>query len=463
MSNLLAHKDTVYVPEAAVLAVPQPQFTASWRPYSHKAIIEALEIAVANMGLKIRERRYSMRQDGAKMFGVWIIRGANSEFQFAIGLRNSLNKAFSVGICAGKRVTVCDNLIMSAEFVVFRKHTARFNEDELYFVANRAVESMLPRFDELEKWHNKLHETELKPSQAALLTISAVRRGFIPAAKLDDFNSLYYDPRGKYTPTLHGWHGAATEVMRDLNLFLVQDRNAQLNNFIDYQVPCLLNEGEFGDVKKFNFVAVEAYAEARRKESERQKQKEAKEHNVAEHRAALQVRQQIVRGQFEKQIADMKAAHFKNEKSYTNAELKSWIKKLTTEMENIPKDMRNRYLRMTTLRAARMDAKRTLKTALKDIETLKKAKAGKGKAKPKKAAQAPPKAEKTATKKVIETYVPLKGTARRAKTFKCPECDGLLIGKPDVCIGCGHSFKREKARAQRLARTAAKKLEASTK
>lgn len=46
-----------------------------------------------------------------------------------VGLRNSHDKRFLVGISFGSRVFVCDNLAFTGDHVVKRKHTANLKRD----------------------------------------------------------------------------------------------------------------------------------------------------------------------------------------------------------------------------------------------------------------------------------------------------------------------------------------------
>jgi hypothetical protein len=48
-----------------------------------------------------------------------------------VGLRNSHDKSFPVGIAFGSRVFVCDNAAFIADHVIKRRHTANAKRDKL--------------------------------------------------------------------------------------------------------------------------------------------------------------------------------------------------------------------------------------------------------------------------------------------------------------------------------------------
>ena len=157
------------ITRAELMKVPEPEFTKSWHPLSHGKVIDAMTAACKKHDLNIAREQYGTNPKLTRMFGVWEITNGNKEHNFSIGIRNATDKAFAVGVCAGKRTFVCDNLIFSSDFVVFRKHTGMLDVDELQIIAHEAVGAVLPQFDALQNWHESLKATGLNAQQSALL------------------------------------------------------------------------------------------------------------------------------------------------------------------------------------------------------------------------------------------------------------------------------------------------------
>ena len=239
---------TERVTESVVRAEPQPTFTESWHPFSHAIVLDAVAAACKKFNLTIKRKEYSIRKN-SKMFASWEVRSAagilmtqEKEFDLAIGIRNSIDKTHSVGLCAGERITVCDNLMFSGDFVIFRKHTGRLEIEEIVFYAEEALEALLPKMNEFHDWHEKLKAIKLTYDQASLLTVAAMKQDLIPSSKFPQFYDLFYARESRYATTLHGWHGAATEIMRENSLLTIQWKNERLNKFIDYQAPVLISK-----------------------------------------------------------------------------------------------------------------------------------------------------------------------------------------------------------------------------
>lgn len=285
-AQLVAHKGTVRIPEEAVRAVPCPDFTRSWRPYSHGEILDALASVCEAKKFQVVRKEYSMTASGSRLFGAWEIATYDAELNLAIGFRNSLDKHFAVGLCAGERVFVCDNLAFDSEFVIFRKHSSLFTMDELVAIADEAMAVVLRRFERLRSWHTSLKSISLSAQQAAFLASAAIRRGLLAASSLPQFLKFYEEP--KYSPSLHGWHGALTEVLKDQSLLTIQYKNADLNRFLRYEVPLLTSASQEGRVD-WDGVAEQAAFEA-----------EARERVMAEETAqqTAELRSKVSRGSF---------------------------------------------------------------------------------------------------------------------------------------------------------------------
>lgn len=273
--SLLSHTDTVRVSEDIVRAEPRPDFTSTWRPFSHGEIIDAVQSACDDLSLSIVRKEYSIRKD-SKMFASWeiapieAVKANYKEMQFSIGIRNSIDKTHSVGFCAGKRVFVCDNLVFSGDFVIFRKHTGALELGEILILAKESLQALIPKFKELEQWHNRMKKIRLTDEQAALLACAAMKKELIPASKYPNFHKLYFEKDTKYTATLHGFHGACTELMMSNSLLTIQWKNDQLNRFLNFETQQLLSPRK---VARVDFIESAKIAELHYEES-RKKEKE---------------------------------------------------------------------------------------------------------------------------------------------------------------------------------------------
>jgi hypothetical protein len=294
----MAHKDTSIVSEAVVLAEPRPEFTSTWHPYSHREVIETVGAACDKLGWSVARKTYSIKKDD-KMFGVWDLEKKGGELvktkerTLSLGLRNSIAKTASVGLCAGLRVFVCDNLVFRGDFVMFRKHTGLLSGDELGIMAEEALVALSTRFTFVDEWWEGLKKVELTDPQASALMTAAMNRPhnpIIPPSKFGAFYDLYFGKGTKYTPTLHGFHGAVTEMLQQDALHSIGWRSKDLVTFLDLEAPVILGQHK----GRIHFDEI------------REKAKEGRSEKAEEEKAASKEEQAILKEKIKARLKEAK-------------------------------------------------------------------------------------------------------------------------------------------------------------
>ena len=126
MQGLMLHAGAQKLGRQDLLALPTPEGTETHTIIPHSKVVEAAIEALSYRRIEIVKDEYGVSRDGAKMFGVLTLDIDGSGINLVLGLRNSHDKSFSLGMVAGFRVFVCDNLAFKGEFfAVARKHTSR--------------------------------------------------------------------------------------------------------------------------------------------------------------------------------------------------------------------------------------------------------------------------------------------------------------------------------------------------
>jgi hypothetical protein len=111
----------------------------------------------------------------------------------AVGIRNSTDKTFPLGFCAGNRVFICDNLAFRAELLVRRKHT-RFGEVRFGNAISTAVTS-LRSFAEVEGQRvGLMQQTEVSDDRAHALILKAYLRSVVSFKLLHDIVRQWEQP-----------------------------------------------------------------------------------------------------------------------------------------------------------------------------------------------------------------------------------------------------------------------------
>ena len=112
MSSLILHRGGWDATKADLAAVPVPEETDSYVPVPYARFVEEIELHAPRLRLTIESASFALARSGQQMFGVLNLEapGPDGDYAFALGLRNSYDHSFSLGLVAGVRVFICDNL-----------------------------------------------------------------------------------------------------------------------------------------------------------------------------------------------------------------------------------------------------------------------------------------------------------------------------------------------------------------
>ena len=164
------------------------------------------------------------------MFGVMRINKSNSsDWSRCIGLRNSHDKSFAVGLSAGISVTVCSNLAFGGTTVIKRRHTSRIELTELVDVAMTELEN---EFLILETVCEDLKIIYLKnDDEARSRIVRAAELGAINSSDIVPVFKEFKNPRHPEfaEPTRYSLLNAFTETIKKYTPLRVDQSYMALN------------------------------------------------------------------------------------------------------------------------------------------------------------------------------------------------------------------------------------------
>jgi hypothetical protein len=194
MTNLCLHRGARLVNREELDAVDAPPPTATWFPLRHSQVLETVRAALEASAFHVRSEQLSLSQSNARFFGILdLATSVGKGTTLAVGIRNSVDKTFPLGFCAGCRVFVCDNLAFRSELLVVRKHTVngmvRFQE-----AIASAVQS-LGQFREAEAHRiGAMQRFELSELHADSLLLRAFETGIVSVRWLSDVIRAWRNP-----------------------------------------------------------------------------------------------------------------------------------------------------------------------------------------------------------------------------------------------------------------------------
>lgn len=129
MEGLNLHSGGELVPYETLKALKTPEGTATHVPIPHHRVVDLALHSLTFFGHEVIEQHHAIDKDGDRYFGLLTLKSAYSDYCDTVGLRNSHDRSFPIGIGFGSRVFVCSNLAFCADIVIKRKHTANARRD----------------------------------------------------------------------------------------------------------------------------------------------------------------------------------------------------------------------------------------------------------------------------------------------------------------------------------------------
>jgi hypothetical protein len=131
-SQLLMHTaEGKYATLEELREIPMPEETPTYKPVSHYDLATNLAEVSGTLlrDYTLDRSQYGLARDGAQLFGIHTYRNGSDSMGLSIGFRNSYDKSMSVGIALGASVFVCDNLALTGDIAIARKHTSNVWQD----------------------------------------------------------------------------------------------------------------------------------------------------------------------------------------------------------------------------------------------------------------------------------------------------------------------------------------------
>ncbi len=216
----------------------------SYQPVAHHDVVQRTKDSLVQSGFTIQDEIHSLARDDKHYFGLFSVDHPNREASdrgCVVGVRNSHDKTFPAGLCAGDAPFVCDNLIFTNTIKLARRHTCNILND-LDFMINRALGKLFGF------WHGQDTRIEAYKNRsignvyANDLIVKAVQAGALPKSKIIDVvnqweSSDHAEFKGRNVNSLYN---AFTEVYKG-NLVQLPNRSDALHSVLDGYVDFDIN------------------------------------------------------------------------------------------------------------------------------------------------------------------------------------------------------------------------------
>ncbi len=236
---LMLHDGCYEVPYKELATIEHPEATKRWSPIPHHTYVDVIRRNLAEMGYQIKNEQFGVDPEGIKFFGLMEVIGKDmpvlDEGTFNIGLRNCNNHAMSCQLSAGFRVFVCDNMSMSGDMLVRRRHNKHNGLELLEEDVFDAIQIMPHYYNRQANQFTAYQHTKLNEPEAALLAVECAREKVYSPSKviriLDTFNHPSHEEFE--APSVYNFFQAVTESLKGTNPFELGPKTQKLHHLCD--------------------------------------------------------------------------------------------------------------------------------------------------------------------------------------------------------------------------------------
>src|ERR1044071_5998537 len=164
MEGLMAHAGVNKITRQELALIETPEATDTFRPIPHNQLVDSLLETLSFRHIQVVKDQYAVSVDGMKMFGLLELDATFLDCRFSIGVRNAHDKSMRLGLVAGYRVFVCDNMAFVGDYKpLLAKHSKHFDLTESLSVG---VDKIQRNFEPLAKQVGAWREHPLEDMQA---------------------------------------------------------------------------------------------------------------------------------------------------------------------------------------------------------------------------------------------------------------------------------------------------------
>ena len=217
--SLMLHAGATAIDYVDLCRLPTPVPTDSHVPIPHHAVVDMVKFSLGFYGHEMLAQDFGVTPDGMRFFGVLSLKSPYGDYCDQVGLRNSHDKKFPIGIAIGSRVFTCDNLAFVGEHVIKRRHTAKAKRDLPGLVAE-VIEPLGEARKAQAFTFGRYKACSLPDEQADQAIMTMYRKGIINVTRIAEVLNTYEEPP-------HDWGGKTLWRLFNATTFVLTGKVAE--------------------------------------------------------------------------------------------------------------------------------------------------------------------------------------------------------------------------------------------
>ena len=227
--------NTYAATRSALLSVPVPEETNTYKPISNQQLIDLISNSLVNCGFKLKSELYTATADGQianARFAVASV--ADKEMCLEIAFQNSYNKKISLKFAIGVHVFICDNGCVRGDFGTFKKKHQGAVQEFTPTAITEYIKRAGDIFAVMQKERDQMKQIEVSDRvKAELVGRMLIEEEFIASTQVNVIARNMKHPEFDYGAPNSIWelYQFTTQAMRDIHPTLWMENHIKAHNF----------------------------------------------------------------------------------------------------------------------------------------------------------------------------------------------------------------------------------------
>ena len=231
--SLLLHRGAQTIDYDELKDIPLPKETSSYKPVAHHVLSDKLKDMTLDLIPEFThyQSQFGVSREGQKLFGLHTFQNGDHQLGFSVGFRNSYDRSLSVAVALGAQVFVCDNLMLTGDLSVMRKHTLNVMDDLENLILSALYRSKTT-YRQIGEDSEQMKEFPVSDDKAYQTLGLAYGRGIISPRQIPVVKSEWLNPSHDAFETRSAWslYNSFTEALKTSPPGSVMERYLKLHD-----------------------------------------------------------------------------------------------------------------------------------------------------------------------------------------------------------------------------------------
>ena len=243
---MIETKNSYASAKSMIISAPIPEQTRTYKPVSHKELIDLTLESIHQAGFELDTESYSSAREGNVANGRFTIKNvADKEMKLEVGWQNSYDRSLSLKFAIGTRIIICQNGCVAGEYGAFKKKHRGNIQEFTPSAITEYIKGAGDVFKRMQDEREKMKQIEITmKTKAELIGRMMIEESIIQSTQLNIIAQELKAPTHDYGAPDSLWelYNHTTFAMKEIHPSLWMNQHIKAHNFFVNSSGLLVTE-----------------------------------------------------------------------------------------------------------------------------------------------------------------------------------------------------------------------------